>query len=319
MSFSLKVCNAFYCHGKSNEENLSGIIQLIQGVTVKDIKDTPAIRSEGFCKFMDPFTSMVQTFDFNDEKILVFSYRLDTKKLNKVIFKKKLKEAIAEELELKGVGSLKALTKEERLAIKEIAAESVQVQMAPGVTPEIEEIEIIWNIDSGELLLGTTSLTRASDVLALLSSTVPEIDFKMTNLFEAQSGLTQGDLMGDFLKWIYFKCSDRKSMDIGTSLKFEVHDVKLSASGKISHVKDKIEEFSSGDEIKIFDLELKFGEEYGISFGLNNKGFFIKKLKSESFDPIYNDNVYEQTTVKYMELMELKSKLLKLAKDFQKL
>lgn len=116
-----------------------------------DIENLPEMRAHGWVCFEDMLDSEWQTAPPQKADYLLFSLRLDTRRIPAGVIKKHLALAIREEKEKMAATGQKFISKERKKELKE----QVLLRLRQHFLPVPAEFNVLWNLQSGEVWLAS--------------------------------------------------------------------------------------------------------------------------------------------------------------------
>lgn len=127
--------------------------------------------------------------DVVDGPLAFLAVRRDRKSFNKVLFKARRDEAFARVKKEKG---LERLTRQHRVAIEE----ELTIQMLREVTPATAFTELVWDMNSGDVLIGATGKALCERITELFTSTfdlrlAPQFPALLGHAFMTEQGLEE--------------------------------------------------------------------------------------------------------------------------------
>ncbi|NMC49074.1 MAG: hypothetical protein GYA47_06575 [Desulfovibrio sp.] len=119
----------------------------------QDIDATADERSFGWVSFEDMLDAHFASAPVQKAHYLLFSLRLDTRRISPAVFKKHLRMAMDAERQTGKEGGRAFVTKDRRTEI----AEQVKLRLMAKSLPIPAVFEAVWNVDTHEVLLNSTN------------------------------------------------------------------------------------------------------------------------------------------------------------------
>lgn len=215
-----------------NKETQENIEDRIKQYAFMSIDDVPEKVSYGFSAYDDILntqhfaqSSMITS---TQASYVVLGFRVDTKKIPPAILKKEFRKSEEELSDRKfKEDRISILTRQEKLELRE----RVKIRLMREILPIPELYVVVWNMDTGIVLINTTSQSRLEmfeelfkrafgvgllriDSTAFVDRFIPEhgesvYDINVTDFVGTGYGLDDtGDILAqDFLVWLWYKAT----------------------------------------------------------------------------------------------------------------
>lgn len=123
------------------------IPELLKKFAFKDIDDLPEMQAFGWTSFEDMLDGQWQAAPPHKGQYLVFSLRLDTRRIPPAVIKKHTAIAMAQERQKNGEAGQKFISRERKKELKE----QVTLKLLQRFLPVPAEFNVIWNLQNHEI------------------------------------------------------------------------------------------------------------------------------------------------------------------------